>query len=327
MKELFRKVLEAFSVGDAMGMPMEFMTRERIKEEFGIVNDLVDPRLFPVHPDLEKGRVTDDTEQVLYLLETYHSKGVTVESTVEGLLRWMEETEAEKKGYIGPSSRNALKRILNGEDPRKAGRGGTTCGAAMRVLAPALSVKRHDLEALKNAIWASSVPTHNTNTAMEAAMALGFGYHFAASGEDFEGIIEAILEGAKIGRKMADNEFVGASTGERVRYFLPRIERMKSDEEILDFVYNVVGTTMESNEVVPAAVLIFAYAKDRVWLSIRLGASVGGDTDTIAAISGSLSCLYAKDHDIPDDILEIVVQINDLDLDKYAGMLNDMFCC
>ena len=326
MKELFRRALEAFSAGDAMGMPTEFMTRERIKKEFGIVDDLIDPQISPVHPNLEKGRVTDDTEQVLYLVKTYYSRSsVTVEATVEGLLKWIEETEADKKGYIGPSSLKALKRISRGEDPRKAGVGGTTCGAAMRVFAPALSVKHHDFEALKNAIWSATVPTHNTNIAMEAAMALGFGYHFAALGTDFKGIINAILKGAMIGRGMADKEYVGASTGKRIEYLLYEIERIRSEEELLDFIYDVVGTTMESNEVVPAAVAIFAYAKENTWLAIRLGASVGGDTDTIAAIAGALSCLHAGRHNIPIRILKTIIQINALNLEKYASMLYEMF--
>ncbi|OQX57244.1 MAG: hypothetical protein B5M49_04255, partial [Thermotoga sp. 4484_232] len=78
----------------------------------------------------------------------------------------------------------------------------------MRALAPAFSVRRGDVETLKEAVWSCSVPTHNTNIAMEAAMALGFGYHVALMGASLEEIIEAILEGAEIGRRMSDNELV-----------------------------------------------------------------------------------------------------------------------
>jgi len=88
----------------------------------------------------------------------------------------------------------------------------------------------------------------------------------------------------------------------------------------MSFVYNVIGTNMESNEVVPAAVSIFAYAKGDVWLAIRMGASIGGDTDTIAAIAGALSCLYNRGHNIPDEILEEVISVNGLDLRGFAKM-------
>jgi len=43
VKDLVKQVLEAFAVGDAMGMPTEFMTLEEIREKFGIVDALLDP--------------------------------------------------------------------------------------------------------------------------------------------------------------------------------------------------------------------------------------------------------------------------------------------
>lgn len=322
---IFQQVLEAFAVGDAMGMPTEFMTLRMIRDRFGFIDTLIDPSNSLIHKNLKKGQITDDTEQVLYLLETFYEKrGVTVEGTVEGLCRWIEETHAEERGYIGPSSLKALRKIQAGENPEDAGTGGTTCGAAMRVLAPVLSVEKGNKEELRDAIRACSIPTHNTNIALEAAVGLGFGFHAAITGASFDEIIESILEGAKIGREISGNEFVGASTGERVRYALSKIRDCHSPEEAMSFIYDVIGTTMESNEVVPAAVSIFAYAKGDTWLSIRMGASIGGDTDTIAAISGALSCLYNKGHNIPHEVVEEVIRVNNLNLEEYAKMVEEM---
>ncbi|MBA7635202.1 hypothetical protein ES703_42803 [subsurface metagenome] len=170
MVELFERALEAFAVGDALGMPTEFMTHEAIKSKFGLVEKLLDPSVSPIHPNLKKGQITDDTEQNLYLIETYYR----------------------------------------------------SC----------------------------SLPTHNTN--------------------------------------------IGASSGERIRYFLKGMKILKSTEEALSFIYNVVGTSMESNEVVPASIAVFAYAREDVWLSLKMGASCGGDTDTIAAIAGLLSSILRR---------------------------------
>ncbi|HOQ63657.1 MAG TPA: ADP-ribosylglycohydrolase family protein, partial [Clostridia bacterium] len=36
---MIRRILEAYAVGDAMGMPTEFMTRDAIKARFGAVVD------------------------------------------------------------------------------------------------------------------------------------------------------------------------------------------------------------------------------------------------------------------------------------------------
>ena len=63
MVELFERALEAFAVGDALGMPTEFMTQEAIKSKFGLVEKLIDPSVSQIHTNLKKGQITDDTEQ------------------------------------------------------------------------------------------------------------------------------------------------------------------------------------------------------------------------------------------------------------------------
>ena len=76
-----------------------------------------------------------------------------------------------------------------------------------------------------------------------------------------------------------------------------------------------------ANEVAPAIIGVFAWAKDDVWLAVRAGASLGGDTDTIAAIAGVLSALYAGKLNIPEKIIEMIVDANNLDLDKFNLMM------
>jgi len=58
-----------------------------------------------------------------------------------------------------------------------------------------------------------------------------------------------------------------------------------------------------------------------VWLALRMGASVGGDTDTIAALSGALCAAYAGGHNIPGPILEEALRVNNLDL---MGVCRDL---
>ncbi|HOJ88187.1 MAG TPA: ADP-ribosylglycohydrolase family protein [Pseudothermotoga sp.] len=320
MVSRFVAALEAFATGDAMGMPTEFVTREVIREKYGLIDELIDPsEISLIHRNLVRGQVTDDTEQVLELIETYYrTKRIDSEVTLTALRTWCTRTDAAAKGYVGPST---LKVLLGESNTCN----GTTCGAAMRVLAVALSVKQGDIQNLKKAIWESCLCTHNSDIAIEAAMAIGYGYHYAALDNSYETIIDQIIKGALEGRNMGSNSYVGAHTGHRIMWAVDAIRRMSSPEEVLDFVYEVIGTTMESNEVVPAAVSIFSYAKENVWLAIRMGASVGGDTDTIAAIAGALSALYAKGHDIPLHVVKEVLETNQLDLYRYAKMLAAMF--
>ena len=326
MKSLFEMALEAFAVGDAMGMPTEFMTRKEITERFGSVRILLDPSVSLIHANLLKGQVTDDTEQNLYLINEYFlEKNVSVKGTVRGLLKWIEETRAEEKGYIGPSSLRALRKIENGTDPMKAGNGGTTCGAPMRALAAALSVPLGDYSILKSAIFNCSVPTHNTDLAVESAMSMGFAFHSAAAGYAFEDIVASSITGADSGKILSPNHYVGPSAGSKIAHVVRQLPSFSDEGQVLDFIYYVMGTGMEASDVTPAVMGIFAWAREDPWLAIKMGASIGGDTDTIAAMAGALCTLYARRHNIPGEILHEVLETNALKLSDYAEKLSKMF--
>ena len=319
---MISKVLEALAVGDAMGMPTEFMTREYIKENFGFVNTILDPRVSTIHKDMKKYSVTDDTEQNLYLISEYCMDGeITVDNTVKGLMKWIVETDAEAKGYIGPSSLRALRGIEKGDDPYKAGIMGTTCGAPMRALAPVLCSSEDELI---QSVYFSCLPTHNNNLALEAAMAVAFALHKAKTGGSYKEILDASLEGANIGTTQSEYIWGGPSTGKRIELILSEIKKMEKLDDLLDYLYYIIGTGLEASQVASAVIAIFAWAKDDVWLAIKAGASIGGDTDTIGAVAASLCALYRKGHNIPDDILNPVLKENDLNISMYADLLVKM---
>ncbi len=327
MREFFEKVLLSFAIGDAMGMPTEFMTKEMIKEKFGFVSTLLDTSESLIHKELKRGMVTDDTEQVVYLIRAYYDrKKVDPYVTTDALLRWIEETDAISKSYIGPSSLHALNEIKKGKNPKETGKKGTTCGAPMRVLAPALSVRRGDLEALKNAIYSATLPTHNTNLAMEAAFLLGYVYHFLADGKrSLDKTLKEAFEFGEMGRELGDGQFVGPSSVNRIKFIRKKIDKYRDSEDVINFLYDIIGCTMESVDVVSVAFGIFFFSKEDTWLSVRMGASIGGDTDTIAAISGALSYLYGKNFNIPSEIMDEVEEVNNMNFKKEAEMIVSLF--
>lgn len=319
---MFEKVLEALAVGDAMGMPTEFMTREFIKKNFGFVDTILDPKVSTIHKDMKKYSVTDDTEQNLYLIKEYCLDGeITVDNTVKGLMKWIVETDAEAKGYIGPSSLRALRGIEKGDDPYKAGIMGTTCGAPMRALAPVLCSSEDEL--IKS-VYDSCIPTHNNNLAVESAMAVAFALHKAKTGGSYKEILDASIKGSEIGAIQSEYIWGGPSTGKRIELILSEIPKMESLDNLLDFLYNIIGTGLEASQVASAVIAIFAWAKDDVWLAIKAGASIGGDTDTIGAVAASLCALYRKGHNIPDNILNSVLKENNLNIPMYADLLFKM---
>jgi len=326
-KKSISALLEAFAVGDAMGMPTEFMTRREIATTIGTVTTLLPSEKSLHHTDLPRGTVTDDTEQNLYLLSEYCSSSISVESTVRALRKWIQETNAVAKHYIGPSSLRALKAIEEGASPEETGRNGTTCGGIMRSLAPALCcwAKGATEEAAALDIRACLLPTHNTSQALEAACAYGFAIIAALNGGSLKDILSAAIKGAETGLTLAPYRACAASSGERIAYIARRMKDFSAEERLLDFLFGVFGTGLESQDVCAAVFALFLLAKDDVHKAICLASSVGGDTDTIAALAGALCAAYAGGHNIPSEIVDAVLTTNNLDFHAVEKNITTAF--
>lgn len=320
------EVLEAFAVGDALGMATEFMTRSEIISTLGAVTDLVDSNLSAHHSDLSKGTVTDDTEQTLALLERYLQEGVSVDSTVKALLIWIEESDAVSKRFIGPSSLKALHSIKEGADPKEAGKGGTTCGGLMRIVGPVLYAASlgADKSEMLQMVVTSLVPTHYTSQALEASCAYASALYAALEGSSVDQIVDAAIEGGYYGLGEAPYQGCGASSVKRLIFVREYLKTNPSDEDLLDFLFSVLGTGLESADVFSAVFALFLAHPGDTFKVLCLAASVGGDTDTIAALVGALSRAYAPDSSIPPSILSTVYRVNDLSLDSISKRLEGL---
>lgn len=318
-------LLEAFAVGDALGMATEFMTRGEIAGSFGLVDSLLEPALSRNHGDLRRGQVTDDTEQVLALLDEYCMRGrIDPRETADRLLRWIRESGAVERRYIGPSSKAALQAIGEGADPAKTGLGGTTCGGVMRSPAAALFAISRELP-LDESVRACLMATHNTMPALAAAGAYAYALRKALEGGSPEEIIGEALKGETAGSALAPWKLCCPSIAARVGHFGRMANQFSGPDAVLDFIYGVYGTGLESVDVASAALCIFLYAPEDTWLCLRMGASIGGDTDTIAALAGALSAAHraasGMRHNIPQALLGEVLEGNGLDLPSLASRL------
>jgi ADP-ribosylglycohydrolase len=92
-------------------------------------------------------------------------------------------------------------------------------------------------------------------------------------------------------------------------------------QAVLDIVDTLVGTSLASQESVPAAFGILAAAPDDPWLVCRLGASAGGDTDTIAAMAGAVAGACHGAAAFPAEARRAVAEVNGLRLDEVAASL------
>lgn len=313
--------LEALAVGDAFGKVTEYCSLEDIDHKLGRVDTLLTPEESLTHNDLAHGQVTDDTEQNLYLIRQFaKDKEVTAHNTAKALIKWVEETDAKK--YMGPSSTSALRKIKAGEDINKTGLDGTTSGGVMRVPAVFLFSTPDDL--VQNVV-ACLTPTHNTGVAIDAGMTFAFALQAAAKDNSSLGdICSAAYSGSLIGRRYGSQirtAAVAPGCGERVRYLEEYLPQIKDERALKEHLYYVLGTTCSSWDVCSSAFAVFLWAKDDVFEAVRIATEVGGDTDTIACLAGCLSSLYAKGHNIPKEMVDLVAETNNIDFAAIASLV------
>lgn len=314
-----KNVLEALAVGDAMGMPTEFMTQRDIDAVFPDIQGLQDPAKSYTHFELPFASVTDDTEQNLYLAHAYVDAGeITVENSAQALSRWIVECDAVAKKYIGPSSLKALNAIKEGVSPMEAGRGGTTNGGIMRTPSLVLCAGKGDEEHLLHCIRMGCIPTHHTSEAIEAAAAYGFALRAALEGKEKDEILAAAKRGGELGLKSVDWIGAAPSCTHRLDKLLEDMKRDPSDENLRYLLYYVYGMGLPSIDAFTATMAVFLQKGKDVFGAIKLCASLGGDTDTVGALAGALCAAYAGGHNIPAEVLTQVEQANHIDLTKAA---------
>ena len=68
-KQLIRSFLEAFAAGDAIGKATEYCSMEEIAAHYSSIDRILPPKESLSHSELPFGSVTDDTEQVVCLLD------------------------------------------------------------------------------------------------------------------------------------------------------------------------------------------------------------------------------------------------------------------
>ena len=307
-----------FACGDAVGKATEFMTPQDIESRFGRINGLPDISKSITHSDLPLYAVTDDTEQNLWLLRRYlKDKAVTIENTVDELLKWIDGTDAIKKHYIGPSSLKALQGIKNGEDPLKAGINGTTCGGIMRVPAAVFAARILNLD-LDTCIYNALVCTHNNSIALESAYAYAYALSYALDnpGCPNKNLLGKAKEGCTVGLSKAPWISAGASLLDRL-IFLEQMDLRRYEEQAFkSFIYGVLGTGLPSYETASAVFALLLYTDDPV-KTMFLSAELGGDTDTIGALACSLSGVRNLEAEMPEEIEKPVLEYNRIT--EYLG--------
>lgn len=264
------------AVGDALGMPLEGMPHELIENSFGTVTQMIDGRL-------PAGHYTDDTQLMIGVAESLvENRGFVGEHMA---MTFFNNFEAFR-GY-GYGTVRVLQHILDGMIWSEAakhifGGGSYGNGAAMRI-APVGLLYHADLERLVDVTRSASRITHTHSIGIEGAIVQ----------------VMAIARAVQI-EPVPDLEIDGI---EFIDHLISRskedefIIRFRKSQELLmgghrpskdDLVY-YLGNDVQAHKSIPLAVYCFLNNYHSFKDAVVCAVNMGGDTDTLGAMTGAIA--------------------------------------
>ncbi|MDI6785756.1 MAG: ADP-ribosylglycohydrolase family protein [bacterium] len=283
LKDKFIGSMLGTFVGDALGMPVEGYSMEAIKDQFGEIREMLETRA-------GKGTYTDDTEMMIGTAESLiECRGFNGEHMAKCFL----ENYHENRGY-GGGTKKALSLIRDGELWHKAGEkvvsgGSYGNGSAMR-MAPIGILYFKDEENLRKVAHQASLITHAHTLGKDAAAIQAFAVAKAIQGNPNsalkkEAFIDALINFAETSELKTRLESIKLIMNHNV-----------SREKIV----SILGHSSVSFESVPASIYSFLKYPDSFEEAVVYAISLGGDTDTIGAMTGAISGAFLGIEEIPE---------------------------
>ncbi len=287
-------------IGDALGMPVEGNSVQEIAERHGEVRDFLQARL-------GAGTYTDDTQMMMAVAESLVARRCL--SGPDMARRFVERFESAR-GY-GAGTREAIHRLSRGIPWDQAGKsvfgvGSFGNASAMRA-APVGLLYHENLGRLVEAARTSSQITHShplglggaAVQALSVALALRWGVR-GPDTFDEAGFLSTLVD------HLEPQESLFQERLETVDHVLERLAppgEGADQDEVLEWAQEVgavLGNDSRSFQSVPTSIYLFLAYRESLELALVRAVSLGGDTDTLAAMTGALSGAYRGVEAIPE---------------------------
>lgn len=289
--------LFGFCVGDALGVPVEFSTREERKYD-----PIEEMRAYGTYHQ-PFGTWSDDTSLTICLIDAINN-GYSIQGVVDNFINFYEKSHFTPYGDlfdIGNSTREAIVNMCNGRKPADCGGKldmDNGNGSLMRILPIAFyGQELSDKELIKMVEEISSL-THGHNRSKFACI---FYVEFA---------VQIILGYEK--REALDRTitFIDNNCLETYSDELKNFKKILS-EEIINIPEDEIRSTGYVIDTLEAALWTFFHTagyREAVLKAVNLG----GDTDTIAAIAGGIAGIYYGVKDIPNTWIQCIAKKEEL---------------
>jgi len=291
------------AIGDAMGMPASFFTRDKIKNVYGYITDFVKPEANAqqYHGNLNAGEITDDTMESMIISDILiKNNRFEREAFIREMRDWALDYKMLESTVIGPSTRRFLETIIENRDPAEASKLSTTNGSAMRV-APVGVKYYYDLDECVRVAAETSLPSHSSKPCVAAACAVARAVGAGVKGGYTPGeVMEEAYQGALYGEELGW-DMTAPSVAKRILLAKEIVDRnrKKGIETVLDELVGIIGAGMQAYESIPFALGVFYAVDGNAKDGIIAAVNGGDDADTNGAICGNICGAYSGAESIP----------------------------
>ncbi len=256
------------AVGDALGLPFEGLSRERVARRLGaeaLRHSLVRGR----------GMISDDTEHACMTGQALLAAGGRPERFARSLAWRLRGWLLAGPASVGWGTLRAIVRLWLGWPPDRSGVRSAGNGPAMR--APLLGVCVAE-DQLDEFVARSTLLTHRDPRALAGALALARAAARAARGETPPAVLAALQRGCD------DAELASA-----LAQVQEHVLRGAPPSALAAALGQASGVSGYIHHTVPVALACWAASPRDVAGAVDAAVRLGGDTDTVAAIAGALA--------------------------------------
>ncbi len=294
-----KNILIGSAVGDALGVPVEFKSRQYLQQN--PVTDMMGYGTYNMPP----GTFSDDSSMMFCLAESL-CNGYNVNDIAEKFQMWMHEGYWTADGEVfdvGISTRKAINRLRVVKNPTEAGstdESDNGNGSLMRILPLAIFTKDLSIDERCEIVKEVSSITHAHNRSVLACI---YYIEFALNVLDSENLEEGYLNtNFWLKLFLEENEIYKNEFQYFERILSGKLIDLKEDE------IKSTGYVMDSLEASIWCLLHTDSYKDCVLKAVNLG----HDTDTIACIAGGIAGIYYDAETIPTNWIEQLARVDDI---------------
>ncbi|MNU12721.1 ADP-ribosylglycohydrolase family protein [Chryseobacterium scophthalmum] len=309
MKNIVKAGIFGVCVGDALGVPVEFRSRDQLKR-----SPVTAMRAFGTHHQ-PAGTWSDDSSLMLCLADSL-CKGYDLEDIALKFLQWYNAEVWTPHGSvfdIGIATSQAIHRISKGTSPTLCG--GTSefdngNGSLMRILPLLFYIKDFPIEKRFDIVKDVSSITHgHIRSVLACFIYLEFALEILKEKDKWE----AYKAMQKIVREFLDNNPI-CSQNEMDKFH--RILELKVDE------YDIAPLHTLQEEEISSSGYVLHSLEASLWCflnsesyseAVLKAVNLGEDTDTTGAITGGIAGIYYGFENIPEEWIDVLVRKEDIE--------------